>query len=91
MATNKKAAAALVAAQYEPLVAQRYEGVENPTPTIKTTYRVRHNVVVDPKLKAINECMRSKLAGRVFSGGNKIQNIKEQREAFRKARKECST
>jgi len=91
MATNKKAAAAFVAAQYEPLVAQRYEGVENPTPTIKTTYRVRHNVVVDPTLKSINECMRLQLAGKTFRGGTKIENIKKQREAFRQARKACST
>ena len=90
MATDKKAVAALVAAQYEPLVAQRYEGIDNPTPKIVTTFRVKHNVVVDPKLKAINKCMREQLAGKTFRGGTKVENIKEQREAFRRAREACS-
>jgi len=90
MATDKKAAAALVASQFEPLVAQRYEGIDNPTPKIVTTYRVRHNVVVDPRLKAINKCMRDQLAGKIYREGSKLENIKAQREAFKRAREYCS-
>ena len=86
---DKKAAAALVAAQFEPLVAERYQGVDNPTAKIVTTYRTRHNIVIDPKLKAINKCMRDQLAGKSFKVGTKVENIKEQRGAFRRARAAC--
>jgi len=91
MATDKKAAAALVAAQFEPLVAERYEGVDNPTPKIVTSYRIRHNIVIDPRLKSINKCMRDQLAGKKFKVGSKAQNIKEQRQAFVRARAACSS
>jgi len=91
MATNKKAAAALVASQFEPLVAQRYEGVDNPTTKIVTTYRVRHNLIVKAPLKDFNECIHSKLNGLDFAvkGAPAVENIKRQREAFKTASAEC--
>jgi len=91
MATDKKAAAALVASQFEPLVAQRYEGVDKPTAKIVTTYRVRHNLIVKAPLKTFNQCIHSKLNGHDFAveGAPAVENIRRQREAFKTASADC--
>jgi len=83
MANSKKAAAGLVAAQFEPLVAKRYLGVTDLTPEMVTTYRPRNNVVTDPRLKNIISCMRKQLAGKHYG------SIPEQRSAFKSARSSC--
>ena len=82
MAT-KRLAADVVAKQFEPLVATRYVGIQNPKPELVTTFRPRNNLVKSPKLKAINDCMREKLQGQKF------KSIDKQRQAFVNARKEC--
>jgi len=98
MATDKKAAAAFVAAQFEPLVASRYEGIDNPKAKIVTTYRVRHNIITKPKLKAFHNCIRQKFKEynpkgeeHPFKKGTTLENIKAERDAFKKAAQACKS
>jgi len=80
---NTRAAAALVAAQYEPLRAKRYLGVTELTPEMVDTFRPKNNVIISDRLKNITSCMRKQLAGKHYG------SLPEQRSAFKSARSSC--